>query len=51
MAETNQEDPLSVYESMQPYKKGVIVSYTNPLPIDAQEIRARHFHRFHPGIG
>ncbi len=22
---------------MQPYKDGVIVSYTNPLPIDAQE--------------
>jgi len=29
-------DPLSVYESMQPYKNGVLVSYTNPLSIEAQ---------------
>ncbi len=36
MADPLQEDPFSVYESMQPYKDGVIVSYTNPLPIEAQ---------------
>ena len=37
MAEPIQEDPFAVYESMQPYKNGVIVSYSNPLPIEAQE--------------
>lgn len=31
-----QGEPLSDYESMQPYKDGVIVSYTNPLPIVAK---------------
>ena len=30
-------NPFSAYESMQPYKDGVIVSYTQPLAIDAQE--------------
>ena len=37
MADPHQEDPFSAYESMQPYKEGVIVSYTKPLTIDAQE--------------
>lgn len=37
MADPQQEDPFSAYESMQPYKDGVIVSYTQSLPIDAQE--------------
>ena len=37
MAESPSGRPISAYESMQPYKDGVIVSYTNPLPIDAQE--------------
>ncbi|WP_342505305.1 hypothetical protein [Sporosarcina sp. FSL K6-2383] len=30
------DDPFSLYESMQPYKNGVLVSYTNPLSITAQ---------------
>jgi hypothetical protein len=30
------DDAFSVYESMQPYKNGVLVSYANPLSIDAQ---------------
>ena len=36
MAGPNLDDPFSMYESMQPYKNGVLVSYTNPLPIEAQ---------------
>ncbi len=36
MAGTDLVDPFAVYESMQPYKGGVLVSYTNPLPIEAQ---------------
>lgn len=35
MADPHKEEPFSAYESMQPYKDGVIVSYTNPLPIAA----------------
>ena len=31
-----EEDLLTTYESMQPYKEGVIVSYTQPVPIEAQ---------------
>lgn len=34
-AEPRTVEPFSVYESMQPYKNGVIVSYSNPLPIEA----------------
>ncbi len=36
MAGKEQNDPFSMYESMQPYKNGVLVSYTNPLSIEAQ---------------
>lgn len=35
-ADPLQEVPLNDYESMQPYKDGVIVSYSNPLPIAAK---------------
>jgi len=35
--DSHQLDPFSAYESMQPYKDGVIVSYTQPLAIDALE--------------
>ncbi|MBO0587076.1 hypothetical protein [Sporosarcina sp. E16_8] len=37
MADPHKENPFSAYESMQPYKEGVIVSYSQPLAIDAQE--------------
>ncbi|MCZ2258408.1 hypothetical protein [Sporosarcina sp. G11-34] len=29
-------EPLSLYESMQPYKDGVLISYESPLAIEAQ---------------
>ncbi|MFS0575356.1 peptidoglycan DD-metalloendopeptidase family protein [Sporosarcina sp. 179-K 3D1 HS] len=32
----HQEQPFSGYDSMQPYKNGVIVSYPQSLPIEAQ---------------
>ena len=35
MGDPQQLDPLSAYESIQPYKDGVIVSYTQPMTIDA----------------
>lgn len=35
-ADPVEELPFAAYESMQPYKEGVIVSYTNPMPITAQ---------------
>lgn len=35
-AELNPEEPFSAYESMQPYKDGVIVSYTVPMAIEAR---------------
>lgn len=31
-----EEDLLTTYESMQPYKEGVLVSYTQPVPVEAQ---------------
>lgn len=34
-ANSHEVDPLTMYESMQPYKNGVIVSYADPLPIGA----------------
>jgi hypothetical protein len=37
MAEQKVKDLLTDYESMQPYQDGVIVSYTEPLPILARE--------------
>jgi hypothetical protein len=37
MSNSPQEDPFSAYESMQPYKEGVILSYSQSIPIDAQE--------------
>ena len=35
-ANHREELPFAAYESMQPYKDGVIVSYTHPMPIKAQ---------------
>ncbi|MFS0689859.1 M23 family metallopeptidase [Sporosarcina sp. 179-K 8C2 HS] len=35
-AETVEELPFAAYESMQPYKDGVIASYAHPMPITAQ---------------
>ncbi|MDW0112372.1 MULTISPECIES: peptidoglycan DD-metalloendopeptidase family protein [Sporosarcina] len=35
-AEPVEELPFAAYESMQPYKDGVIVSYTHAMPITAQ---------------
>lgn len=35
-ADPQEVDPFTLYESMQPYKNGVIVSYADPLPIEAQ---------------
>lgn len=32
-----EESKLMSYESMQPYKEGVLVSYTQPVPVIAQE--------------
>lgn len=37
MGDSQQLAPFSAYESMQPYKDGVIVSYTKPLAIDATQ--------------
>lgn len=37
MADPQFDEPLATYESMQPYKDGVIVSYVHPLPINAQD--------------
>lgn len=31
-----EEDLLTTYESMQPYREGVLVSYTQPVPVEAQ---------------
>lgn len=33
---SHQAGMLPAYESMQPFKDGVLVSYTNPIPIQAQ---------------
>ena len=35
-AEPDEVDPLTMYESMQPYKSGVIISYADPMMIEAQ---------------
>ena len=35
-ANTVEELPFAAYESMQPYKDGVIASYAHPMPITAQ---------------
>ncbi|MDW0118098.1 M23 family metallopeptidase [Sporosarcina thermotolerans] len=35
-SDNTEELPFAAYESMQPYKDGVIVSYTNAMPITAQ---------------
>ena len=35
-AESVEELPFAAYESMQPYKDGVIASYAHPMPIIAQ---------------
>ncbi len=37
MGDPHQLNPFAAYESMQPYKDGVIVSYMHPLAINAQE--------------
>lgn len=34
---SHQEGLLPAYETMQPYKEGVLVSYSNPIPITAQD--------------
>lgn len=31
-----EEDPIATYESMQPFKEGVLVSYTQRVPVEAQ---------------
>lgn len=31
-----EESPFATYKSIQPYRKGVIVSYAQPMPIEAQ---------------
>ncbi|CAM3110543.1 hypothetical protein FITA111629_04085 [Filibacter tadaridae] len=36
MADPHQLEPFATYETMQPYKDGVIVSYTHPIPIEAR---------------
>ena len=36
MSDPHHVAPLTAYESMQPYKDGVLVSYPAPLAIDAQ---------------
>lgn len=37
MIAVNYEEGLfTTYESMQPYKEGVLVSYTQPVPVEAQ---------------
>ncbi|MDN4607132.1 M23 family metallopeptidase [Sporosarcina highlanderae] len=36
VSDSIEEPPFAAYESMQPYKDGVIVSYTNAMPIIAQ---------------
>jgi hypothetical protein len=35
-ANAEEEMPFAAYESMQPYKEGVIASYAHPMPITAQ---------------
>ncbi|WP_432358403.1 peptidoglycan DD-metalloendopeptidase family protein [Sporosarcina sp. UB5] len=35
-ADSVEEIPFAAYESMQPYKDGVIASYAHPMPITAQ---------------
>lgn len=36
MADPHPEEPFSGYDSMQPYKDGVIASYSQSLPIEAR---------------
>lgn len=36
MADPHVEEPFSMYESMQPYKDGVIISYASAVPIEAR---------------
>ena len=50
MGDPQQEDPFSDYESMQPYNDGVIVSYTQPMTIDAIDNGLVIFTGLHPRI-
>ena len=45
------ENALTTYESMQPYKDGVIVSYTQPVPYRSARTTDSYLYWIHPTTG